>query len=220
MHLVSWKSRSAIATAAMLTILAPFAAAQDTLEKTEAAAAAQATTKPASGDKSGAKPDADARTLEQSAFDQGSKAAALGFNVRFDITITDQAGSNPPTKKTLNVIAANRSSGAIRSKVAVAIPSYTPPGQPSRGPIFEDLPLNLDFKVDHVEGARIRALVGLNYETFMPVTVDDRTWSRRSAVTMNQTVILESGKPTIVSQSADAATDRKVTVEVTATLMR
>ena len=32
--------------------------------------------------------------------------------------------------------------------------------------------------------------------------------------------MLENGKPLIVSQSADAATDRKVTVELKATILR
>ena len=33
-------------------------------------------------------------------------------------------------------------------------------------------------------------------------------------------LILESGKPTIVSQAADPTSDRKITVEVTATILK
>jgi hypothetical protein len=36
----------------------------------------------------------------------------------------------------------------------------------------------------------------------------------------NITLILESGKPTIVSQAADPTSDRKITVEVTATILK
>jgi hypothetical protein len=33
-------------------------------------------------------------------------------------------------------------------------------------------------------------------------------------------LILESGKPTVVSQAADPSSDRKITVEVTATILK
>jgi len=34
------------------------------------------------------------------------------------------------------------------------------------------------------------------------------------------TVILESGKPTVISQEADPTSERKITVEVTATILK
>ena len=43
---------------------------------------------------------------------------------------------------------------------------------------------------------------------------------RFGMLSQSLTVLLESGKPTVVTQSADPRTDRRVTVEVTATILR
>jgi hypothetical protein len=43
---------------------------------------------------------------------------------------------------------------------------------------------------------------------------------RPSGVNQSQTVILQSGKPLIVSQAADPISDRKVVIEVKATVLK
>jgi hypothetical protein len=43
---------------------------------------------------------------------------------------------------------------------------------------------------------------------------------RPSGINQSQTVIMTSGKPLIVSQAADPISDRKVTVEVKATVLK
>jgi hypothetical protein len=42
----------------------------------------------------------------------------------------------------------------------------------------------------------------------------------RTEIRQNLRVVLENGKPLMVSQSADPVGDRKVTVEVTATILK
>jgi hypothetical protein len=140
-------------------------------------------------------------------------------NIRVDITITDQAGSEPPLKKTLNVIAADGGSGAVRSKATVAVPRH-PPGPDPKNYVYEELPLNVDIRPEITENeSRIRTRLILNYETFYASTTSGMP-AVRSVVTVDQWVMLENGKPLVVSQSADAATDRKVTVELKATIMK
>lgn len=139
-------------------------------------------------------------------------------NIRVDITITDQAGAEPPLKKTLTVIAADNGSGAVRSKATVAVPRY-PPGPDPKNYLYEDLPLNVDVGPTITENEnRIRMKLIVNYETFSSRA--EGTPPVRSIVTVDQWVMLDNGKPLVVSQSADATTDRKVTVEVKATIMR
>ena len=46
------------------------------------------------------------------------------------------------------------------------------------------------------------------------------TYSRPSGVNQSQTVVLQSGKPLIISQAADPVSDRKVVVEVKATVLK
>jgi hypothetical protein len=43
---------------------------------------------------------------------------------------------------------------------------------------------------------------------------------RPSGINQSQTVILQSGKPLVVSQAADPISDRKVLVEVKATVLK
>ncbi len=85
---------------------------------------------------------------------------------------------------------------------------------------YEDLPLNVDIRPEVTENEnRIRTRLILNYETFYPSKTSGMP-AVRSVVTVNQCVMLENGKPLMVSQSADATTDRKVTVELKATILQ
>jgi hypothetical protein len=142
-------------------------------------------------------------------------------NIQVEITIIDQVGSEPPLKKTLSVIAADVAGGSIRSKATVASPKYLPTGDPKdpKNYIYDELPLNVDIRPQITENKnRIRARLILNYETYYPAKTAG-TPSVKSVVTIDQHVMLDNGKPMIVSQSADATTDRKVSVELKATVL-
>jgi hypothetical protein len=211
MRVVSWKSGNAIAVCVMTIVLGQFAAPvtgsaraiqeqdQPNPEQT-APPAAQPTPKPAP--------------------QEGPRRPSLppGPNVRVEITITDQAGTDAPVKKTLSVIAADRHNGSVRSKVTVVVPGPPQSGPVTTGPRYEELPLNVDVRAEVMENGLIRTHLILNYETF---SASRETGAAvRSVVTGNQTMMLENGKPLIVSQSADAATDRKVMLELKATILR
>jgi hypothetical protein len=214
MRLVSWKSGNTIAACALAIVIGQFIApvsgsargaqGQDQAKPEQPAPpAAPATPKPAAQ-----QPEIPRRP---------PVPIPQGPNVRVEITITDQAGSEPPVKKTLNVIAAAGHDGSVRSKVTVAIP--IPQGNvPVKAFNYEDVPLNVDVKSYVLDNGLIRTQLMLNYET-LNVTTDGGK-ALRSIVTGGQTVLLENGKPLIVSQSADATSDRKVTVELKATIMR
>lgn len=122
-------------------------------------------------------------------------------NVRVELAITDQAGAGEPLKKTVTMIAADRARSSVRNEV------------PVRGFLHADaLPYILP------SGA-IRLVLGLEY---MPTIPASGTESARTLSRLNEsvTVVLESGKPLVVSQAADPTSDRKVTVQVTATVVR
>jgi hypothetical protein len=208
MRLVPWKSGNAIAVCAIVIAigLGRIGAAQDLQQadkkaEQKAPPAAQSTPKPS-----------------EDAAPKRSGPFPAPRNVRVDITITDQAGTETPLKKTLTVIVADNLNGSVRSKVTVAVPTH-PPGPDPKNYSYEDLPLNVDVRPEvTADPNKIRVWLILNYETFYAskTTVMPAT---RSVVTVNQHVTLENGKPTTVSQSADAATDRKVSVELKATIL-
>jgi len=201
MRLVSWNTGSAIAMCVMAVVLGPISAAQEAKEGGQPAPAeAQAPAKPAAAPA----PEIPRRPLILPAVP----------NVRVDLTIIDQAGSETPVKKTLSVIAASGNSGSVRSKVTVAVPTME--GSPVKLR-YEDLPLNVDVRPDIAENGLIRTRLILNYETVRNAAGGGG--GVRSVVTVDQSVMLVNGKAMTVSQSADAATDRRVSVELKATIL-
>jgi pyruvate/2-oxoglutarate dehydrogenase complex dihydrolipoamide acyltransferase (E2) component len=214
MRLVSWKYGNAIAVCAMAIVFGQIGGAQELHEAQPTPAPATPAPAPAPAPPT-AQPTP--KPVEMTSPRRMLPVPAVA-NIRVDITITDQAGSEPPLKKTLTVIAADGGSGAVRSKATIAMPVF-PPGPDPKNYTFENLPLNVDISPHITENEnRIRMRLIVNYETFsskasgMPAV--------RSVVTVDQSVMLENGKPLVVSQSADATTDRRVTVELKATIMK
>jgi hypothetical protein len=112
-------------------------------------------------------------------------------NVRLDVTITDSAEKTQ--KKVVSMLMADGESGRIRSANNVGT-------------------LNVDGNSRVAPDGRIHVFITIEY---MP---------DRSATTtnLNQSISLmvTGGKPTLISQSADPGTDRKVAVELTATVVK
>ena len=130
------------------------------------------------------------------------------INVKVEVTITDQGGGTQPLKKTVTVVTGDNMSGFIRS-----VANYT-----SIGPV----PLNVDIEPQILTDNRIRVRVNLQYT--LPATPQGPAAGnvalRTTEIHENLALILESGKPLIVAQSADPVGDRQVTIEVKATVLR
>lgn len=128
-------------------------------------------------------------------------------NVRLDVTITDQRASGQPTTKTVSVVLADRANGRIRTTGDVRTPTGVRP-----------IVLNVDAFPEFVRDGRVRAHITLEYRP----AVAEGTSEEQVMTTISETfaVVLEDGKPLVVSQSADPSTDRRVRVEVKATILR
>jgi hypothetical protein len=134
------------------------------------------------------------------------KPAGQPVNVRLDLTITDQIGSAAPVQKVVSLLIADQGSGMIRSEGQL--------------PGYGAVQLHVDGEVRLSQGDKIRARVGLNYDLIDPKAKSAEAQSQRTQIRESLSVILENGKPTVISQSADPVTDRKVTVEVKATIVK
>jgi hypothetical protein len=124
-------------------------------------------------------------------------------NIKLDLTITDTY-SDTPTKKTATLIIQAGNSGNIRT-----------------ANVLGDFPvrLNIDAQARLVEPGLIYA--GVNFEyTPAPDAVVPASRTRPAELREAVNVLLQDGKPLLVSQSADPATNRRVTVELVATLLR
>ena len=131
-------------------------------------------------------------------------------NVQIELTLTDQLGTNPAEKKTVSMIASTGSWGKIRSAGTIR------PAGEQPYPVM----LNVDARpFVSVEGP---VQLELTFEYYPVKSGEQKEGARQqpSGVNQSQTVILQSGKPLIVSQAADPISDRKVTVEVKATVLK
>jgi hypothetical protein len=137
-------------------------------------------------------------------------------NVRVELTITDTRGDGTPISKTVTLIAADRSPSRIRTSADVRTATGIRP-----------VILNVDARPMIVrDGSRDNPQ---NYTKLrLELTIEYRPLAAEAETEKNVTspineslaVILEDGKPLLVSQSADPTSDRKVTVEAKATILR
>lgn len=131
----------------------------------------------------------------------GGPMLSAATNIRLDMAITDTLGG-APVKKTVSLVMLNGNGGMIRTR---------------------NQEHSAELNVDALANAYTSGLISLQvtFAYIAPMQLDDQG-RRRSAPELNEsiTVVLVDGKPMVVSQSADPATDRKVTVELTATVLK
>jgi hypothetical protein len=122
--------------------------------------------------------------------------AAQAANVRVEITIADQRSDAQTPPKTVTLLLEDRQSGRMRTGRANAM-------------------LNVDARPEITREGRIRVSLSLEYT---PQDAPDRP--TQPPVIESVTALLEDGKTLLVSQSADPITERKVRVELKATIVR
>jgi hypothetical protein len=131
-------------------------------------------------------------------------------NVRVELTISDQTGNGPVEKKTVSLIAAEESWGKIRTQAAARAPEG--PGSMSVG-------LNVDARPFLTTAGTIQLELTVAYNP-LDATGKELKQLRPTELNQSMTVVLQSGKPMVISQAADPITDRKMIVEVVATILK
>jgi hypothetical protein len=122
-------------------------------------------------------------------------------NIRLDLAITDTL-SGAPVKKTVSLIVLTNNSGMIR----------TTSGDRNSN-------LNVDALAAAYTSGHVSVRMTFEYTPPQPLK-DGVAVGRSPSLNESITVVLQDGKPMMVSQSADPATDRKVTAELTATILK
>jgi hypothetical protein len=125
-------------------------------------------------------------------------------NIRLDLTITDTF-TGTPVKKAVSLIVLTSNNGMIRttSSDGWAI-------------------LNVDAIAAAYSGGQVSVRMTFEYTPAQAKERNEAGQPAGRAPRLNEsiTVALQDGKPMMVSQSADPATDRKVTAELTATILK
>jgi hypothetical protein len=119
-------------------------------------------------------------------------------NVKLDLTITDQLGPGEPTKKTVSLIVADRTVGSIRS-TANSVRAT----------------LSVDANPQILANGNVKVQLGVEYN---PQKGDGPPSG--SALNQRIAIVLVPGKPVVLSQAADPLSDRKITVEVRAEILK
>jgi hypothetical protein len=148
---------------------------------------------------------------------------ALPVNIKIEVSITDQSGNNPPARKVVTMIASDRQSTNVRSSASVPIKSPTFGGQTPLTYSYKTVQINVDARPAIVpkEPNKISVNFGLEYLPTGPrVSAQEELEPGMTSWNERLSVILESGKPMMISQAADPTSDRKITVEITATILK
>jgi hypothetical protein len=129
-------------------------------------------------------------------------------NVQVELTITDQTGTASPEKKTVSMVVSSGAWGRIRSAGHVM--------RPGNPPVAVDL--NVDARpLVAVEGP-IQLELTIAYSPLGSPADDGK--AKPPTVNQSLTVVLQSGKPLVISQAADPVGDRKIIVEAKATVLK
>jgi hypothetical protein len=135
------------------------------------------------------------------------KREHYGPNVRIELTLTDQKPGAPATSKTVVITTSNENWGRLRSEV--------------NSTVYGAAPLNVDARPFVMPDGRVSVQLTVEYsQGRMPDAEGNTERIVGARINESLTAVLESGKPLVITQSADPTSDRKVTVEVKATVLR
>lgn len=151
--------------------------------------------------------------------------AGQPVNIKIDVTITDQSAPGEAAKKIVSMIVGDWQSNSIRSSANVPVPSRPMiPGQPAPMTYsYREVRINVDARPILLKDNRISLNFGLEYLPQVPANTkdaSDRPAEGTASLNERLGLILESGKPVIVSQAADPTSDRRITVELVATILK
>jgi hypothetical protein len=127
-------------------------------------------------------------------------------NVRLDIKITERRGSGEPVPKLVSMTVADMEQGKIRSVA-----------EPPPGGNFPSVPLHVDAR-PVIDGNRVHLRISLDYTAERPVDASAKASTLN--VKEDLSVIMENGRAMTIADAVDPMGDRRVQVEVTATILR
>ena len=136
------------------------------------------------------------------------RSRKVGPNVRIEVTFSEQRSDSPAMPKTVTVTTNDGQWGRVRSSVSTVG--------------YGSSPLNVDARPEVLPDGRVSLAVNIEYgEKRVPEGKQVHPGQIIEA-TLNEsvTLLLESGKGLAMTQSADPMSDRKVSVEVKATILR
>jgi hypothetical protein len=141
------------------------------------------------------------------------------INVKVELTITEEGGGATSSRKTVSAVIGDGFNGYVRAN-----------GFSGSFGVQKIVPLNLDAYPVILSNGKIRLTCTIQYLAGaaqyvadappVPGAAASQNQQARTDIKENIVLILASGKSLVVSQAADPVSDRQVTVEVKATILR
>ena len=129
-------------------------------------------------------------------------------NVKIELTISDQRGDGPSEKKLVSMIVSETAWGKIRTHADA---------RSNAGPAMT-VSLNVDARPFITSAGQIQLELVVNYN---PLDETNKAGLLRpTELNQSLTVVLQNGKPLVVAQAADPIADRKMIVEVVASILK
>ena len=136
---------------------------------------------------------------------QPNQPLQLPTNIKLDLAITDTY-AGLPVKKTVSMLIMAGQGGMIRTSNRLASGA--------------EVKLNVDANARMHPNAAGFISVQLTFEYTPAQAVSEHSAGHPAMLHESLNVFLQNGKPLVVSQSADPSTERRVTVELTATVLK
>lgn len=157
-----------------------------------------------------AKP-ASAPAREPAREDYSQPGPARAWNVRIELTLTDRSGTNLPVVKSATLTLADHARGSVRSLSQVQ--SGATVDQP------RELPLDVDARPRIDGGGKVGLELTVDYRS-IDLSDKESKFYPSAGLRFSGNIFLENGKPTLVAQAADPVSDRRITLEAKATILR
>jgi hypothetical protein len=136
------------------------------------------------------------------------KIRGRDLNVQIDFVITDQTGTGQAEKKTVSLLAADQTMGRVRASADT--------NKPNVGRVATNL--NVDALPTILDNDRILLEMTIEYRPLLASQSDDA--QQPTNLHESLSIILINGKPLVISHAADPIRDRRMSVEVKATILK
>jgi hypothetical protein len=157
--------------------------------------------------------------MKQRRLQSEQERQSKGVNVRIEATVIESKGEQVTGRKALSVTTIDGGDwSSVRSTQSVP---FKAKGQSSY--TYRGAPLNMDARAFLRDDGRIRIELTLEYGGGATETAsegEDLPSALDQGIKQSVSAVLESGKPLMVAQSADATGDRRVALEVKATVLK
>lgn len=138
-------------------------------------------------------------------------------NVNIELTFTEHGGPSGPVHKTVTMLVSDRQSGSIRSRGLGTAPVGGATAQVAQQRSVWTL--NVDARPSVYADDSILVSLTLEYEPGSPALREGQETRWLFSLRESMSVLLRSGKPILISQASDPGSNRRITVELKATVL-